>query len=281
MAVTWISADHPAEFITPYDHILVFDQMQKKEPIRVYLQSGAYGSASFLSEGKRNEIVFPYLKVFDRALSLSAGPDLLLIGGAGYQFPKYVLSHYPDRTIDVVEIDPDSLKIAKRYFFLDACLAAYDTGEIPRFHAYCDDGRAFMQSLRKKGGKSYDVIFNDAFGSCFPAPYLATAEAARTAQSLLTPGGLYVANTLGSASGPKSRFLKAEYRTLSEVFPHVYVVETPRDGLRRRRYNNFILFASDRPLPIQDAMALSVTDADPVLRDAEDPGRKVTEMVMH
>ena len=31
--------------------------------------------------------------------------DTLMIGGAGYNYPKYFISHYQDKTMDVVEID--------------------------------------------------------------------------------------------------------------------------------------------------------------------------------
>jgi spermidine synthase len=39
----------------------------------------------------------------------------LLIGGAGYTFPRDYLSKYPTAKIDVVEIDPQMTNIAKNF----------------------------------------------------------------------------------------------------------------------------------------------------------------------
>lgn len=43
--------------------------------------------------------------------------DVLLIGGGGFQFPKYFLSHQTGN-IDVVEINSILYGISKKYFFL-------------------------------------------------------------------------------------------------------------------------------------------------------------------
>ncbi len=279
MSDLWIPADHPLVFDTPYAHILVFDQKRKKEPIRYFLQSGAYGSASFLRPEKRNELVFNYLHTFDRVLSWNLGHKLLLIGGAGYQFPKYVLSHHPDRNLEVVEIDAQCLKIAKTYFFLDDCLHDYDP-DGKRFRPVQDDGRAFLKSRLAARDRTYDIIFNDAFGSYYPAPDLATKEAAETVKQLLNPGGLYVVNTLGTPKGPKGRFLRSAWLMLSQVFPFVYVLAVPSDQSKRSRYTNHILVAAETPLRIPDAITLRPELGDLILMDKEDPGIKITEMVM-
>ena len=275
-----IPMDHPLEFDTPYAHIVVFDRKRKREPIRVYLQSGAYGSASFLREKKRNELVFNYLKAFDSLFSYVDGRKLLLIGGAGYQYPKYIISHYPDKRIDVVEIDPDSLKIAREYFFLNDCLLQYDDPENPRFRSFCDDGRAFMKGCLERRDRTYDIIYNDAFGSYFPAPRLATKEAAGLAMELLNPGGLYVCNTLGAPKGSRGRFLRSEYRTLTQVFPYVYCLPVRSDEKSRDGYSNHVLIASREALDLKGTLPLKPEPDDIVFADNEKPGVHITEMVM-
>ena len=38
-----------------------------------------------------------------------------MIGGAGYSYPKYFISKYEDKNMDVVEIDGEITEIAKNY----------------------------------------------------------------------------------------------------------------------------------------------------------------------
>ena len=57
------------------------------------------------------------MKQFNRALDLK--PDtgnMLLLGGARYAYPKYIISHYPDISMDVVEIDPQAYETACQFF---------------------------------------------------------------------------------------------------------------------------------------------------------------------
>ena len=85
-----------------------------------------------------------------------------MIGGAAYQYPKYYISHFLDKKMDVIEIDPVSTKIAREYFYLDDLIAEYgDT----RLGLYNEDGRVFLSRCEQK----YDAILNDAFlMSIFP-----------------------------------------------------------------------------------------------------------------
>ena len=60
-----------------------------------------YESATFTDESKVNELVFDYTKFYD--LMFNANIEInntLLIGGAGYSYPKYYISHYPNKTMD-------------------------------------------------------------------------------------------------------------------------------------------------------------------------------------
>ena len=276
----WISAAHPLEFETPYSHIIIYDRKKiikrKKEPIRVFLQSGAYGSASFLRAEKRNDLVFNYMKVFDRAFSYGSGKDLLLIGGSAYQYPKYVLAHYPDKKITVCEIDPDCIRLAKQYYFLDDCLRQFDP-EGKRFTSVIDDGRAYAAGCPDG---QFDIVYNDAFASYFPAPRLATKEAAAIMRRILKADGLYIANTLGAPKGRRGQFLRSEYLTIQSVFPYVYVIPVPADYRSRDRYSNHIIIASGNALDIPDAISLVSEPGDLVFADHDKPGVRITEMVM-
>lgn len=160
-----------------------------------------------------DELVFEYTKFYH--LVRVARPDFkrsLMIGGAGYSFPKEYLSVYPQATLDVVEIDPAMTAIAREHFRLK---------DDPRLSIFHEDGRAFLN--RAETG-AYDTLMMDAFGSLFSVPFqLTTREAVEQIHRVLNDRGVVVFNLGSAIEGPASSFLQAEFRTYQEIFPHVYL----------------------------------------------------------
>jgi spermidine synthase len=135
----------------------------------------------------------------------------LMFGGAGYSFPKDFLKQYPQGNIDVIEIDPQTTALAKKYFNLK---------DDPRLNIYHEDGRVYLNTTQKK----YDVIFGDAFGSRYSVPYqLSTKEAVQKKFDILNENGLVILNIISSLEGEKGQFLRAEYATYKSIFPQTYL----------------------------------------------------------
>lgn len=156
----------------------------------------------------------------------------LIIGGAGYSFPKEYLRNYQDALIDVVEIDPQMTAIARRFFRLQ---------DDPRMTIIHEDARMF---LNKSESSKYDVVLMDAFGSLFSVPYhLTTREAVVNLSRVLKDDGVVIFNLGSAISGPGSKFLQAELRTYREVFPNVYLFKV-RSEYADDRLQNLILVAS-------------------------------------
>jgi spermidine synthase len=57
--------------------------------------------------------------------------------------------------------------------------------------------------------------------------FLTTREFFKIAAEHLNPDGVFVNNVIGSASGPKSRFFRSVYRTMDEVFAHMWAFTVP------------------------------------------------------
>ena len=190
-------------------------------------------SAMFLDG---DELVFEYTKFYH--LIRAANPDFqktLMIGGAGYSFPKSYLSAYPNAELDVVEIDPGLTRIAREHFRLT---------DDPRLRLHHEDGRVFLNNSETA---RYDAVLMDAFGSLFSIPFhLTTIEAVRNIDRVLTPDGVAIFNVGSALTGPASSFLQAEFRTYREVFPYVHLFkvrpERPDTDLQ-----NLIVLACKRP----------------------------------
>jgi len=130
----------------------------------------------------------------------------LMIGGAAYSFPKFFLNYYPDKQIDVVEIDPELTELAKRYFRLQ------DNERLRIFH---QDGRVFINNCTEQ----YDLVFSDAYKSNFIPPHLTTKQTAQGIYDILSAEGVVIQNVI---SGINSTFLKRIYKTYKSVFPQVF-----------------------------------------------------------
>ena len=248
---------------TEYGRIIIEEGKYIGENVLYYRQSGAYSSATYLDEDRKFELVFKYLEKYDLMFDFLDVKSTAMIGGAAYQYPKYFISHFPEKTMDVIEIDPVSTEIAKKYFYLDDLIKTY--GE-DRLGLYNEDGRVFMA----RTDKTYDAILNDAFSGEVPVGTLATVEAARTIKERLRPSGVYMSNVLGAASGKKGRFLRAEVKTLRKVFQHVYVVPV-REEAKMDQYVNWMVIATDGSHVPDKVVELEITDEDPVLTDDYNP----------
>ena len=204
---------------TEYSRVRVF-QTKEPESGRVieamaidpfFIQSAVYLDS--------DELVFDYNKYYHLVRYLK--PDFqraLMIGGAGYTFPREYLRTYPTATIDVVEIDPQMTEIARKYFRLR---------DDPRLNIVHTDGRTFLNSAPDA---AYDAVLMDAFGSLFTVPYqLTTLEAVRQIHRVLKPDGIVIFNLGGSISGPASQFLQAELATYSQIFPNVQLYKVNPD----------------------------------------------------
>jgi spermidine synthase len=141
----------------------------------------------------------------------------LMIGGAGYTFPREYLRTYPAATIDVVEIDPGMTDIARQHFRLE---------DDPRLKIIHEDGRVYLN----RSSAEYDGILIDAFGSLFSVPqHLTTVEAVRNLDRLLDGDGVVIFNLGSAIRGGSSSFLQAELATYRTVFPNVYLFKVNPD----------------------------------------------------
>ena len=201
-----------------------------------------YESATFTDESKVNELVFDYTKFYD--LMFNANIEInntLLIGGAGYSYPKYYISHYPNKTMDVVEIDNKITEIAKKYFFLDKLIKDYDLENNQRLNLINEDGRVYLNNNAKK----YDAILNDAFSGSSPAKTLTTIENVRNVKKSLSKNGVYLTNIISSLEGKNSKFIQAEVNTLKHVFKNVYVIPCNYQNDLEKTQNNMVIATDD------------------------------------
>lgn len=193
---------------TVYHRITVNDEAGVR-----YLRLDAYWQSG-LDLAAPRRTVFAYADYLH--LPLVFRPDarrVLFIGLGGGTAPRRYHEDYPQMTIDVVELDPAVVEVARRYFGVP---------QDGRMHLWAQDGRLFVARSREP----YDIVVLDAYLIDTIPFHLATREFFEAVRARLTPGGVLASNVIGALDGPRSGFFRAVYKTFRQVFPAVYVFPT-------------------------------------------------------
>ncbi len=225
---------------TVYHRISVSDEAGVR-----YLRLDNYWQSGMDSADPRRT-VFPYSDYMHLPLALR--PDaarVLMIGLGGGTVQKRYYEDYLRLRLEVVELDPAVVAVARTYF------AVPDDG---RLRITALDGRLFVARTPDR----YDIILLDAYLIDTIPFHLATREFFETARARLTPGGVLASNVIGALAGPRSRLFRAVYKTFTQVFRTVYVF--PVDWQRydgRDSVRNIIIIGTDQAVlsPAQFAQA--------------------------
>lgn len=140
-------------------------------------------------------------------------PDarILFVGLGGGAMPTYTRHVLPDAEIDVVEIDPVIVDVARRFF-------AFRPDERLRVHT--GDGRAFIEATAPG---TYDLIVLDAFSDDAIPRALATREFLDAVRAALNDAGVVVSN-LWTANADYGSMVA----TYDVVFGDVHLLRVPR-----------------------------------------------------
>lgn len=109
----------------------------------------------------------------------------LLVGLGGGAYARFLRRRFPQVSVDVIEIDPIVLQLAREHFGFK---------EDRRLRVFTEDAAEFVADAAADEAWRYDLVFVDAYhGQKIPAP-LARQRFFRDAAAVLAPGGVVVAN---------------------------------------------------------------------------------------
>ncbi|MBT3199738.1 MAG: fused MFS/spermidine synthase [Phycisphaerales bacterium] len=165
--------------------------------------------------GDPDRLELAYTRVMPVALAVVEKPKrILIVGLGGGSIPNFLHKHYPNTHIDVVDIDPVVVEVAKKYF-------GFREDKTLRVHVA--DGRAFIEKCKKP----YDIIFLDAYGA-EEIPYaLATREFLLAVRKAVTAKGVVVTNMMCRSS---NSLYDSMISTYVNVFDEVHVVDVRNSG---------------------------------------------------
>ena len=194
--------------VTPYATLAV---KEGKEGLRTLWFSGSKYPDSAVKVGDPDDIEYEYAQAIAVALALVEEPKrVLVVGLGGGTLPSFFRKHYPEMVIDTVDIDPDVVDVAKKYFGFR---------EDTTMHAYVEDGRQFIEECKAP----YDIIFLDAYGSEDIPYHMATKEFLEAVRRATAPKGVVASNIMWAKD---NRLHDEMIHTYQEVFHSVYIVTT-------------------------------------------------------
>ena len=179
-------------------------------------ERGSLRTMYFVVEGTRYiesrwDMDHPNSLDLDYSRTMMAGflvqPDtkrFMMMGLGGGQISNYLFERFPELEIDAVDIDPEVVRLARKYFGVP---------DSPRYRTHVGDGRLFIENATEP----WDQIMLDAFRGVFVPYHLKTREAYEACLAKLTPGGVVVANLHNL-----TRMYPHDRQTLAAAFPQRY-----------------------------------------------------------
>ena len=175
---------------------------------------------------------------------LSAAKDklsIMVIGGGGYVWPRYVEHAWPGSSIDVVEIDPGVTRAAMHAFGLEP------NTPIKTFNM---DARNYVDQLLQQHSSGarrlYDFVYGDAVND-YSVPFqLLTKEFNDKIAAILTDDGVYMLTLIDIYEF--AEYIGAVVNTLRQTFTDVHVVTEL--GQPKWGRNTFVVVAAKRKLDI-------------------------------
>lgn len=231
-----VSAPNPCDTETAYHCARVTADEARAGGRTLWLNSARH---SYVDLTDPTYLEFSYAQTLGSLIDVAApaGEPLptLHLGGGGLTMPGYLEATRPGSPSRVLEVDGALLE-------LDAARLRVPAG----MQRWVGDARVGV-GLEPAG--RWGLVIGDAFGHLAVPWHLTTREMVAEVRRVLRPGGVYALNVIDR---PRGRFARAEAATLAAVFAHTAVVSRP-DALTGGQGGpaNFVLLASDAPLPLE------------------------------
>ena len=177
--------------------------------------------------GDPEKLLFEYARTSFMALAfIGREPRRAMFVGLGAgSMPMYLSRYCPDCGVDVVELDPEVLRLARNFFYFEE--------EGRNMQVHISDGRDFLGTATDG---VYDMIFLDAYrGGAIPY-HMCTIEFLLTVRSKLAPNGVVVANLLDQEMNELFHDMIATYY---RAFPNLYMFR----GITS--FNNVVIASTD------------------------------------
>lgn len=182
-----------------------------------------------------------YSYYYDTPCIIDKIKSTLVLGGGAFTYPKYYISKYIDKYMDVVELNETLIKEAYKAFYLNDLYQDYDP-ERKRLNIINDD---CINYIFFKCNKKYDYIFFDAYIGYNIVPNIYENETIQRLKSLLNENGYLAINYVIQDENKHIELVKV----LKQYFK--YIIEYGIEEDKRFRY----ILMSDKKIKNEDVIS--------------------------
>lgn len=230
-----VKSQNYIDFDTDYSRIFITENKYNERDARFIAIDGYINSGMYLD--KPNELIYKYTEFYDLVGFFSVHwKNAVMFGGAGYSYPKHFQNKYPNKQLDIVEIDPSLTAIAKEYFHFEPN---------PSTRIFHQDARYFLSNTTNK----YDAVMYDVLTSNLTVPFhLTTQETFKSISNIMTTDGVLIMNLVGNLNGKGAKFIQSEIKTIQQVFSKIFIFNAL--GKDYKGITNYIIVALKTNKPI-------------------------------
>ncbi|MBI4639985.1 MAG: fused MFS/spermidine synthase [Candidatus Tectomicrobia bacterium] len=201
-----------------YHHIIIVDEGDS----RFMRFDNTKQSGMYLNDPYKTRLAYTDYLHLGVLFYPTTAKETLFVGLGGGSTPKQFHRNYPKMKIDVAEIDPEVIRLAKEFFYMK---------EDDRLKIFPQDGRLFIAKAKKK----YDIAILDAYYSDALPFHLTTVEFYDELKKRLASNAVVVSNVIGALTGQRSHLFRAMLKTLQKAFPQTYVFPIGRREMVQER----------------------------------------------
>lgn len=197
-------------------------RVEEEYPIRTLLfGNGLCAEQSAINIEKPSSYVFDYSFLIMHSLLINPYPsNILVVGLGGGVIPREMEKYASNSKVDVIEIDPEVLKVAQEYFFFK---------EKDNLKVHIGDAFDVVKSINK----IYDMIIIDVFLTNYTPFHIMSREFFKSVFDILADDGVVAVNMANSHPS-----FYSQINTIRDVFGDVlYYLNGHRNP------NTTILFA--------------------------------------
>ncbi len=176
--------------------------------IREIAVSGGVYSRALLRRGAPAKLFDYFQAAVDEVFRRTPDAAFLMLGLGGGGIPRYALEHYPGARVTAVELEPEIVELARRFFLSDQ--------DWSRFRIVTADAADFVTDPESEPG-GYELICCDLFCGLELASAVYSPELWTGCRRLLAPGGMAMANLLNADAVRLTGMITAVCREFAAV----------------------------------------------------------------
>lgn len=187
-------------------HYVVADSKTPRGQTIRLISTGPGGYQSGIDIAQPDSLLFWYTEEIASVVDqLEQRDRILILGGGTYTLPRYLANKYPSSQVDVVEIDPALVDIARKYFFFQP---------VDNLQIISEDARVYVDTTSQK----YDIVVVDVYSDSEVPFSVLTKQYGQSIRRIVQSGGRVIANIIASESKQCQDFLQASFRPYHDNF---------------------------------------------------------------